>query len=280
MTQIGFVGPGRAGLGLGLALARSGYDVRLHGRRHREVPTPLELTVGGVPPWLDSVEVIILAVPDDALATVASQLSESGSMKGTHTVLHLSGALDRAAIAVLAPYGCALGSLHPLQSLSDPGSAPTRLRGAAAAVEGDERAVRMAGELARAVGLEPIRIPSESKSLYHAAAVFASNYVVTVTAAAHRLLEQVGLSEAEARAALAPIIRGTVENIVEHGPERALTGPVVRGDRTTIARHLEALPDDEAALYRALGRAALKVADLSATEREEVERLLEYPDNE
>jgi predicted short-subunit dehydrogenase-like oxidoreductase (DUF2520 family) len=215
--------------------------------------------------------VILLAVPDDALEKVASELSGTCQIDDKHTVLHLSGVLDATALAPLEHCGCARGSLHPLQSLSDPESAPDRLAGAVAAVEGDDRAMRVARQLARAVGLEPFDVPAESKALYHAAAVFASNYLVTLATTAHRLLRKVGLSEERASEALAPIIRGTVENIVEYGPERALTGPVARGDRTTIERHLEALPAEQEALYRALARATLNMAQLPEDVRKAVE---------
>jgi predicted short-subunit dehydrogenase-like oxidoreductase (DUF2520 family) len=274
VTAVGIVGPGRAGAGLGLALVQSGYEVKIHGRTDRVIPAPLRLTVGPVPPWLDSVGTVLLAVPDDAIEGVAIELAASGRIGANHTVLHLSGVLGIEALAPLQRQGCALGSLHPLQSLSDPVSAPLRLVGAAAAVEGDDRAVRIAKELAAAIGLQPFDITSEFKALYHAAAVFASNYLVVVAATAHRLLRQVGLSDAQAGDALAPIIRGAVENIVANGPERALTGPVARGDRATIERHLDALPDEEAALYRALGRAALNMTELPNGIREAVERQL------
>lgn len=277
MTAIGIVGPGRAGAGIGLALAQSGYDVEIHGRHDHVLPAPLRLTVGGAPPWLDSVEIVLIAVPDDAIETVAIELAATGRAGANHTVLHLSGVSDVGALAPLRQCGCALGSLHPLQSLSDPGSAPRRLAGAAAAVEGDDRGRRVARELASAIGLHPFDVPSEFKALYHAAAVFASNYLVTVAGTAHRLLRQVGLSEAQAGDALAPIIRGTVENIVAYGPRQALTGPVARGDRATIERHLAALPAEEAALYRALGRAALNLAGLPNDMRDAVERQLSDP---
>ena len=271
MTTVGIVGPGRAGVGLGLALARAGYAVRLHGRHAGEVPPPLELSWGGPPPWAGEVDVVVLAVPDDALEDVAATLAGTGQLGEDHTVLHLSGVLDRAALAALRPSGCALGSLHPLQSLSDVESVPERLRGAAAAVEGDAQAVTVAEQLARAVGLEPIRVRPTSKPLYHAAAVFASNYLVVVAATANRLLKQSGVSSEEAWQALLPLIEGTIKNMSQQGPENALTGPVARGDRATVAKHLAALPGDEASLYRALGRAALILAKLGPDERTALE---------
>ena len=96
-----------------------------------------------------------------------------------------------------------------------------------------------------------------------------------MVATAHRLLERAGVSSEAASAALAPIIRGTVENIVRTGAADALTGPLVRGDSATVRKHLDALPTDEAALYRALGRAALNIARLGKDGRELLNRELE-----
>ncbi len=260
---VGVIGPGRAGTGLALAWMRAGYDVRLHGRRAKPVPAPLTLTTGApnaAPPWIDQVGVIVCAVPDDAIAPLARTLSATGSVRAHQIVLHLSGSLDKSALAALQGSGAALGSLHPLQTLVEPERAPDHLRGAWAAVEGDPRAVGMAEELARHVGLHPFRLRPEHKALYHAGAVFASNYFVVVEAIAQRLLERAGLERSDAWAALLPLVRGTFENLTRKGPEGALTGPVLRGDVATLERHLAALPAPERALYRELGEAVLDLA--------------------
>jgi len=114
--------------------------------------------------------------------------------------------------------------------------------------------------LARDLGLRPFHIPSKAKAIYHVSAVFASNYFVVVEAVAQRLLRHAGLSDAEAWLALRPLVEGTLENLRRQEPMTALTGPVARGDAATVRRHLEALTHDDAVLYRALGRAALELA--------------------
>jgi predicted short-subunit dehydrogenase-like oxidoreductase (DUF2520 family) len=175
-------------------------------------------------------------------------------------VLHLSGAQGQEALGPLVASRAALGSLHPLQTISSPEHAAERLKGAWAAVEGMPRAVQAAEALAQDLGLRPFHIPSKAKPIYHASAVFASNYFVVVEAVAQRLLRHAGLSDAEAWQALRPLVEGTFENLSRQEPMAALTGPVARGDRATIRRHLEALTHDDAVLYRALGRAALELA--------------------
>jgi predicted short-subunit dehydrogenase-like oxidoreductase (DUF2520 family) len=265
VAVVGVIGPGRAGVGLALALARAGYDVRLHGRAPKPVPPPLTLTVGPVdrpppPAWLSQPGVVILAVRDDAIRPLAGMLARAAAVRAEQVVLHLSGVQGQEALGPLVSSRAALGSLHPLQTIADPERAPERLRGAWAAVEGMPRAVEAAERLARALGMRPFRIASQAKAMYHAGAVFASNYFVVVEAVAQRLLRHAGLSDAEAWQALRPLVEGTLENLGRHDPVAALTGPVARGDEDTIRRHVAALTGDDAALYRLLGRAALELA--------------------
>ena len=261
---VGVIGPGRAGVGLALALVQAGYTVRLHGRRKKAVPKPLELTVGAAdepPAWVAQAGVLILAVRDDAISPLAEVLARAEAVRADQVVLHLSGVLGQEALAPLVPSRAALGSLHPLQTISDPATAPARLEGTWAAVEGMPRAVQAAEGIAQELGMRPFRLSGKQKAIYHAGAVFASNYFVVVEAIAQRLLRHAGLSDTEAWQALRPLVEGTFENLTRQQPKDALTGPVARGDEATIRRHLESLTRDDALLYRALGRAALELAE-------------------
>lgn len=258
---LGVIGPGRAGTGLALAWTRAGYPVRLHGRRRKSLPEPLTLTVGpaDAPPWIGAVDVVVLAVPDGAIGPVSGGLAARAAVETRHVVLHLSGSLDWTALRALEPSGAALGSLHPLQTITDPDRAPEHLRGAWAAIEGAPRALTTAERLARDVGLRPVRVRPEDKARYHAAAVFASNYFVVVEAVAERLLREAGFG-GDAWAALQPLVEGTLANLRAADPAAALTGPVVRGDVDTLVRNLAALPEGAAQLYRRLGTEALALA--------------------
>lgn len=260
---IGVIGAGRAGVGLALAFSQAGQAVLLHGRKKKKLPAPLTLTVGdgdSAPPWIAEVDVLLLAVRDDAIKPLAEALAAAGAVEDRHVVLHLSGVQGQEALGPLVSARAALGSMHPLQTIVEPERAPARLRGAWAAVEGMPRAVETAEQLAAAIGMRPFRIPTKAKAIYHAGAVFASNYLVVVEAVAQRLLRHAGLSDADAWAALRPLVEGTLENLSRVEPKAALTGPVARGDTATIMRHLESLAVDDAKLYRALGRAALELA--------------------
>jgi predicted short-subunit dehydrogenase-like oxidoreductase (DUF2520 family) len=246
----------------------------LHSREPKRLPVALLATSGPLPPWLADVEIILLAVPDDIISVVAEALAASGRIGAKHCVLHLSGVSDRSALSSLTPTGAALGSLHPFQTLVAPAEAPARLRGAAAGIEGDARARELASGLARSLGMEPVEIPAGRRAEYHAAGVFAANYTVTLAAVAARLLQDAGCDQDLARRAVAALMRAAVENSAAAGPEHALTGPVARGDAHTIERHLAALQGDTLALYRALARATLGLADLPPDRRAAIERLL------
>lgn len=275
---IGLIGPGRAGVGLALALAQAGYTVRLHGRKKKSVPAPLTLTVGdgeSPPPWLSETDVVILAVRDDGIRPLAESLARTRVIGERHVVLHLSGVQGQEALGPLVSTRAALGSLHPLQTIVEPDRAPARLKGAWAAVEGMPRAMETGETLAQDIGMRPFRIATKAKAIYHAGAVFASNYLVVVEAVAQRLLRHAGLSDADAWAALRPLVEGTIENLSRAEPKSALTGPVARGDTATIVRHLESLAIDDAKLYRALGRAALDLAQKRGMDEGTAERVAE-----
>jgi predicted short-subunit dehydrogenase-like oxidoreductase (DUF2520 family) len=275
---VGIIGPGRAGVGLALAFAQAGYAVRLHGRRKTAVPKPLELTVGPAdepPAWIAQAGVLILAVRDDAIRPLAESLARAEAVQAEQVVLHLSGVQGQEALGPLVPSRAALGSLHPLQTISDPERAPERLKGTWAAVEGMPRAVQAAEGLAEELGMRPFRLTSRQKAIYHAGAVFASNYFVVVEAVAQRLLRHAGLSDTEAWQALRPLVEGTFANLTRQEPKEALTGPVARGDVETIRRHLASLTQDDGLLYRALGRAALELAEKRGMDEQTVAAVAE-----
>ena len=268
------------GAGLGLALSRRGNEVTHLVRSDRPAPPGAGLSIG-IPAWrraVDQASVVLVATPDAAIAGAAQSLHDLGTIGPSHVVLHLSGLHDRTSLAALAGTGAALGSLHPLQAVSDPETAPMRLAGAFAGVEGDDRAIDCGERLAREVGMRPVRLPSGSKPGYHAAAAMASNLAVALYAVAMRVAEGAGLSQREAGPMYLGLLRGTVENLAAGDAAAALTGAIRRGDADTVAAHLRALGRDEREIYRLLGREALRLAEragLAAPAVEAVRRRLD-----
>jgi len=266
--MIAIVGGGRMGRGLAGALAEAGEQVVLWSRRE---------AAGGVDEAVSGAGSVILAVPDDVIPTLSGELARAGVVRAEQVVLHLSGLHGREALSPLTPTGAALGSLHPLQTVSDPGTAAERWRGAYAAVEGDDRAVTEAERLARCLGLHPFRLEAGQKPAYHAGAVMIGNYVVALAGAAARLAASAGVPAELASRLYLPLMVGALENLDRQTPAAALTGPVRRGDLGTIRAHLAALGPDDRVLYAALGLEALRLAreaGLDPARAEEVGQVL------
>jgi len=203
-ASVAIVGAGRLGVALADALRRAGYPV-----------------AGPLGRGADSsdADVVLLCVPDQQIAAAARVL-RAGKLVG-----HCSGATG---LAELAPHEAF--SLHPLMTVTDQGA---KFEGAGAAIAGTtERALAIARELAAVLGLRVVEIAERDRAAYHAAASIASNFLVTLEAAAERIASTVGVE----RALLAPLVRATVENWATLGPARALTGPVARGDEETVRR--------------------------------------------
>jgi predicted short-subunit dehydrogenase-like oxidoreductase (DUF2520 family) len=166
--------------------------------------------------------------------------------------------------------------MHPLMTVSlEPAEAARHFRGASFVLEGQLEAVAVADALVRRLGGVPLTLAPEAKPRYHAGAVFASNYIVTMLATALRLLEEAGMGREAALAALVPLARATLDNVAAAGPAEALTGPIARGDAATLRRHLAALKHQDAELYRAVGRETLRLAKEAGLEPGSAARLEE-----
>jgi len=258
---IAIVGAGRMGQGLGLGLAAAGWDVTLLARTARPVPSPLRLVAGALPrDIVRGAPLVLVATPDDQIGMAAAALAATGAIGSGQTVLHLSGLLDRTALASLAGTGAALGSFHPLQTVADPVDAPARLRGAFAGIEGDPRALAAGHRIAAALGMTVVPLDPAAKPLYHAGAVFSANYATALVGVAERLAQRAGVPADIAARMYLPLLAGAARNLLDLGAAAALTGPIRRGDLGTIRAHLAALPADVRPLYRMLGLAALDLA--------------------
>jgi predicted short-subunit dehydrogenase-like oxidoreductase (DUF2520 family) len=215
---------------------------------------------------------VLLAVPDRAIAPLASQLAKASglSWKG-RTVLHHAGALGLAPLAPLARAGAATGVLHPMQCLGRSRMAAALLPGSRARIEGDRRGHGVTRRLARDLGLVPLRMPANlddaDRAAYHAAASLLSNDIVALLAVGLRLLAAVGLSRREGLQALATLARGTLIQAELGGLEAALSGPVSRGDRATSGAQLAALSRQSPAASRAHRQLALELVRLARAGR-------------
>jgi len=212
VTRLAIVGAGRLGAAFTHALAATD-EITVAGPLRRGAHVP-------------DADAVLLCVPDTEIANAAAAVSP-GPLVG-----HCSGATG---LEPLAPHEAF--SLHPLMTVTADGA---DFAGATAAIDGStERATDFAGYLAGKIGLEPIHVQAADRPAYHAAASIASNFLITLEAAAERLAATAGIQ----RGMLVPLVRATVENWAALGPAQALTGPVARGDEATLARQRQAVAD-------------------------------------
>jgi predicted short-subunit dehydrogenase-like oxidoreductase (DUF2520 family) len=272
--EVSIVGTGRLGTALAIALAQEGYSIGALVSRRRENARRAAALLGPSSDGRSRVmaakeladrpapELLLIATPDDQIASVAKTLAKLDWDDSASTVLHTSGALSSDVLAPLRESGWSTGSLHPLVSVSEPKAGAELLRGAFWCVEGDKRAVRLGRAIVRDLDGKSFSISSENKPLYHAAAVMASGNVTALFDVAIEMLGQCGLSRKEAQRALLPLLASAVRNLEHLDPSRALTGTFARGDLETVKRHLQALKNNESALdvYRLLGLRSLDLA--------------------
>ena len=278
--RISIIGAGRLGTTLGRALRGAGHRVEVVVTAHiatarRAAKAIDSRSFGAVLAQVQdrnseayrrlvASDLIIVATPDAAIAAVANELAAlfrnkpGAANRKSRTALHTSGAISSQALNPLRPVGFAVASAHPLVSVADAKSDPGIFRDVHFCVEGDAHAVRVARILVTQLGGQSFTIKSESKPLYHAAAVMTSGHVVALFDLAVAMLRQCGLSARDARRVLLPLLRSTIINLSEKDPTLALTGPYARGDFETARQHLTALRaselSDANAVYKILAR--------------------------
>jgi predicted short-subunit dehydrogenase-like oxidoreductase (DUF2520 family) len=273
VSSVFIVGAGAVGTALAAGLVRAGVPVAgLHGRRAGPPDVAASAVSGAgvvassgeLPPILSESGVVIIAVRDERTGEVAERLVREQRLRSHQVVLHTSGAIPSArALAAVRPHVRGVGTLHPLVSFADPQVALEQLKSAAFGIEGDEPARAVATELVRALGAQAVFLEAESLPLYHVGAVIASNYVVALADAARGLLVKAGVPEAQALPALIPLLSSVVQNLATLGLPGALTGPVERGDVSSVEQHLRTLEQrapELCDLYRRVGRDVLRLA--------------------
>lgn len=206
----------------------------------------------------------MIATPDEKIRETADKLVQCNWIRQGDVVFHLSGALSSTQLRVCQDVGASVASVHPVQNFSDPEVSIGQFAGTWCALEGDGAATRILRQAVEAIGGRLITIAPHQKTLYHAGAVMACNYLVALLDVSLDILRTAGVSRAQGAALLTPILRTTVENVLQQGVENAMTGPISRGDVEIVERHireLERLGEESVSVYRQLGRATLAVAE-------------------
>jgi predicted short-subunit dehydrogenase-like oxidoreductase (DUF2520 family) len=268
MKRFSIVGAGRLGTALGAALARRGWHPEAIVDRERRAARESRRIIGAGRASTSFTAaalargVVIIAVPDFAVASVASALARSGGSWTGRTVLHTSGLIPAGILGPLSGRGAVIASLHPVQAFPLKDLPVSVFKGITWGFEGDPAATGTTEAIVRALRGNIILLSAKDKTLYHAACVLASNAFIALEWTAAGVLHKAGVSEGSATGMLLPLLQGTLQNVKSLGPERALTGPVSRGDIATVREHLDALQGDPGTLevYRVLGRQALCMA--------------------
>lgn len=271
--RLGIIGGGRAAWAFGSGWQSAGRPlsgIALQPGSKSEVPERLRTIRLPLEDLVPASDLILLAVPDDAIPRLAPSLPSLGPAT---LLFHPSGSLTS---EVFGEPDRSF-SLHPLRSLPPVGSA-ILLAGALLVFEGTDDALTAGREVARTLGGHLVRIDAASKPLYHAAAVLASNYLAALLGAAEDLMVRSGVPRESLPSALASLAESAIGNWRTAEGSARFTGPIVRGDRATVAGHLEALADADPRrreLYRAIGAELATAVENDAENPAEVSRIID-----
>jgi predicted short-subunit dehydrogenase-like oxidoreductase (DUF2520 family) len=264
--KIGFIGGGRVGKAYGRFLKSCGYDVCGYYSRSQSSAIAAASFAGiawykDVKELAEEVDMLFLTVNDDQISIAAESLAEMDVSLRGKIAIHMSGALGSDELEPLKKRGCSIYSIHPLLSFAEPEKAWQRVSDAVFSIEGDSEKMKDMISFLENTGCSYFEIETEKKALYHAAACVASNYVTVLLDYAFSIYYDMGLTKEDAAKAILPLVRGTVQNAEDGGPDKTLTGPISRGDVGVIRRHMEAFDrsaKDKTEFYRFMG---LQTAD-------------------
>jgi predicted short-subunit dehydrogenase-like oxidoreductase (DUF2520 family) len=286
--QFAIIGAGKVGTALGYTLSRRGYQLTaIAGHKPTSAQKASRLIGQGKPSTdtistAQSAKLVFITTPDQAIETVCTEIAARHGFQPGAMVFHCSGALPSCILESARCCKAHIASLHPIQSFAEVNQAIKLLPGSYFGFEGDASVKAVAKQLVAALGGKWLEISTQDKPLYHAAAVFACNYVTTLLDIGVRLLEAIGIGKQDAFAALLPLLKGTLNNLESLGLPQALTGPIARGDKQTVIHHLEALKEklpELIRLYTKLGEQTINIGrdkgSLSPAAAEELRKLFE-----
>ena len=209
-------------------------------------------------------QLTLITTPDDCILSACTELSANEYLRPRDVVVHFSGSCSSDSLWPAKQKGCHVASVHPMRSFARPALSVNEYQGTYCAMEGDAAALDRIGALLQGIGSITYLINKEKKSLYHAAGVFASNYVVTLSQQALDCLLEAGVEQGIAIDVITGLMRSTVSNLERtSSPKEALTGPIQRGDCSAIEGHLKALStSQQKVLYALLGNATLPLTSL------------------
>jgi predicted short-subunit dehydrogenase-like oxidoreductase (DUF2520 family) len=267
LNNFAIIGTGMVGTAIGFLLKKAGYKVIAIADKSPAARKRARQYTGGeafrnTQEAVQEADCILITTPDDAISSACQEIALCPAIKGKF-VFHMSGAGGLDLLESAKKAGAAVASIHPLQSFSSIDQAIKNIPGSYFGITADKKAGMLAKKIVRDLGGIPFFISDEQKPLYHAAACFASNYLVSLLNVVESFYQAIGLTEKEAKKAYLPLVYGSLRNIERFGSIHALTGPIARGDFGTLQKHLAAINEtlpQYSSLYRCLGSIALQVA--------------------
>jgi len=265
MLKLGFIGAGTVGTALARRLSERNYQVVAVASRTQASAEKLAQSIPGChavndnQSVADAADLTFITTPDGAIGSVVSGIK----WRQGQSVVHCSGADSIAVLEPASEQGSLTGGFHPLQTFASVQQAIDNVPGSTFALEAEEPLLATLKDIATALDGTWIKLKASDKVLYHAAAVIACNYLVTLVKLATDLWETFDVPTNQAARALMPLLQGTLNNIQNVGIPQCLTGPIARGDSGTIKKHLAALEDAAPSVfstYRELGRQTIPVA--------------------
>ena len=283
MLKLGFIGAGTVGTALSVRLSDKGYPVVAVSSRSQTSAENLAQAITGCcavnnnQEVADAAELIFITTPDDIIASVASEIQWHAGQ----SVVHCSGALSADILESAKKLGAQVGAFHPLQTFASIKQAVENVPGSTFALEAEEPLLNTLKEMAIALDGHWIELTAGDKVVYHAAAVIACNYMVTLVKLATDLWQTFAIPPHQATQAMLPLLRGTINNIGTIGIPQCLTGPIARGDTGTIKKHLDVLQrvaPTVLSTYQELGRQTIPIAlakgRINQQKAEELEAIL------
>lgn len=279
------IGTGALGATLAKALFENSYPIQsLYNRRLRKAEAlAREIGATHYSEFPDSIDelgsIVFITVQDSEIKAAAQNLSHIAVDFSDYIVAHCSGSKEAGLLNPLQNKGAQIAAFHPLQTFTS-GSGVQDFRNIYFDVEANDGTYNRLSQLANHLGARTMRISASEKPYLHAAAVLASNYLVTLLAASGKTAGMGGLKPEETLNALLPLVRTTLDNVETKGTIKALTGPIKRGDIETVRLHLDLLGTNKEllSLYKKLGVETLQMAEeakiLSERKKSELYELL------
>ena len=280
--KIGFIGAGKVGTAFGIYLKREHYHIAgYNSRTQASADRAAQLT--NTPVFerkFDLVEIsdmIFITVNDDNIEKVAKEICKMDVNVENKVFIHMSGVLNCEIMNCLHEKGATICSLHPLYPFSDIEKSASEIHKANFTLEGKGEGLNLVKDLLIVNDLSHSIIASSNKTIYHASACVASNYLVAVLNTSIEMLREIGFEKEMALDTIKELVFQSANNVFDYGPTKALTGPIARNDEKTVAMHLSDIKkfdNNWLEIYKTMGRASMEIAAKKNSETSEVLRNL------